>query len=148
MQEVRDGKRGSCYSAIRKLGEGPAEWDKRKEFVIPAYEEAGLTPQQAADRLADHFAAISQMVEPLNIANFQPSLRLAIQEGTTSADKPMLTQHDVYRKLLKIKKPNSKVQGDIPKKLIMKYPFLWAGPSTTIFNSIIQEAKWPNQWKV
>ena len=60
----------------------------------------------------------------------------------------MLTQHDVYRKLLKIKKPNSKVQGDIPKKLIMKYPFLWAGPSTTIFNSIIQEAKWPDQWKV
>ena len=95
MQEVRDGKRGSCYSAIRKLGEGPAEWDKRKEFVIPAYEEAGLTPQQAADRLADHFAAISQTVEPLNIANFQPSLRLAIQEGLTSAAKPVLTQHDV-----------------------------------------------------
>ena len=30
----------------------------------------------------------------------------------------------------------------------MKYPFLWAGPATTIFNRIIQEAKWPDQWKV
>ena len=146
--EVNEGKRGSCYSAIRRLGEGPAEWDKKKQFTIPAYEEAGLTPQQAADRLADHFAAISQTIEPLNVANFQPSLQLAIQQGITTQDKPVLTQHDVYRKLLKIKKPNSKVEGDIPKKLIMKYPFLWAGPAAIIFNSVIQTAKWPDQWKI
>ena len=71
------------------------------------------------------------------MANFQPSLQLAIQQGITTADKPELTQHDIYRKLIKIKKPNSKVEGDIPRKLIMKYPFLWAGPAATIFNSVI-----------
>ena len=97
--EVKERKGGSCYSAIRRLGEGPAEWDKKKEFTIPAYEEAGLTPQQAANRLADHFAAISQTVEPLDISIVQPSLQFAIQEGTTTVYKPLLTQHDVYRKL-------------------------------------------------
>ena len=57
-------------------------------------------------------------------------------------------QHDVYRKLLKIKKPNSSVKGDIPKKLITEYPFLWAGPTSTIFNHIIKTSEWPQLWKL
>ena len=73
---------------------------------------------------------------------------MAIQQGKTDINKPVLTQHEVYRKLIKIKKPNSKVEGDLPKKLIKKYPFLWAGPAATIFNNIIQSAEWPDQWKV
>ena len=52
------------------------------------------------------------------------------------------------RKLLKIKKPNSSVAGDIPKKLIQEYPFLWAEPAANIFNTIIESAEWPNSWKV
>ena len=42
INEVKDGKRGSGYSAIRKLGNGPHEWDKKKEFTIPKYVEEGL----------------------------------------------------------------------------------------------------------
>ena len=131
-----------------KAGWKTSRVGQKKEYTIPAYEEAGLTPQQAANRLADHFAAISQTVEPLDISIFQPSLQLAIQEGTTKAYKPLLTQHDVYRKLLKIRKPNSRVDGDVPKKLVMKYPFLWAGLAALIFNRIIQSAKWPKEFKV
>ena len=40
------------------------------------------------------------------------------------------------------------MEGDIPKKLIQEYPYLWAGPVTEIFNQIIQTAKWPHHWKV
>ena len=145
--EVQEGKRGSGYSAIRSLGDGPAEWDKKKEFIIPAYVEAGLTPQESANRLADYFTAISQTVQPLNVNKFHPALQLAIQNGRCDINKPVLSQLDVYRKLLKIKKPNSKVEGDIPKKLIKEFPYLWAGPATTIFNRIIQTSDWPRQWK-
>ena len=118
VNEVREGKRGSGYSAIRALGDGPTEWHRKKEFVIPAFVEEGLTPQQSANRLADYFTAISQTVEPLNVKKFHPALQLAIQQGKCDSNKPTLLQHDVYRKLLKIKKPNSSVKGDIPKKLI------------------------------
>ena len=148
IQEVQEGKRGSGYSAIRKLGEGPAGSDKKRQFLIPAFVEEGLSPQQSADWLADFFTAISQTVEPLNVDNFHPSLRLAIQKGKCDKNKPILSQHDVYRKLMKIKKPNSSVSGDIPKKLISQFPYLWAGPATTLFNKIIQTSEWPNQWKV
>ena len=109
--------------------------------------EAGLTSLQSANRLADYFTAISQTVKPLNIENFHPALQLTIQNGKYDTNKPVLSQHDVYRKILKIKKPNSSVEGDIPKRLISEFPYLWAGPATRIFNKIIQTAEWPKLWK-
>ena len=47
----------------------------------------------------------------------------------------------------KTKKPNSAVSGDVPKKLITEYSFLWAEPATLIFNEVIQTGIWPKQWK-
>ena len=147
VQEVNDGKRGSGYSAIRRLGESPADREQRKEFTIPAYVEAGLTPQQAAERLADHFSAISQTVAPLNLNNFSPALKREIQNGKNCLNKPTVSQHQVYMKLMRIKKPNSSVNGDVHRKLIQEYPFLWAGPATQLFNKIITTAEWPQEWK-
>ena len=145
--EVNEGKRGSGYSAVRKLGESKADREKKKQFTIPAFIDEGLTSVQAANRLADHFSEISQTVAPLNINNFSPALRLEVETGKNSINKPVISQHDVYRKLLRIKKPNYSVEGDIPKKLIQEYSFLWAGPSSIIFNKIIQTADWPKTWK-
>ena len=148
IEEVRNGTHSSASAAIRKLGETSADRDQRKELKIPAYLEDGLTPQESANRLASHFSAISQTVAPLDVANFHPALRQTIERGLLTKDKPVLTQHQVYRKILRIKKPNSSVAGDIPKKLVQKYPFLWAGPATTMFNKIIQTADWPLTWKI
>ena len=66
-------------------------------------------------------------------------------DGIKSTEKPTLTQHQVYRTILRVKKPNSSVDGDIHKKLIQECPFLWAGPATDIFNKIIQ---WPTKWNL
>ena len=147
VNEVTLGKRGSSYKAIRKLGEGKEDWDKRKEFVIPEYVEQALTPGQAANRLAAHFSSISQTVAPLDTNNFHLALRLEVQEGKSSSNKPCLSQHDVYMKIKQTNKPESSVKGDIPKKLMTEYSYLWAGPVTRIFNNIIQTATWPEQWK-
>ena len=147
IQEVADGKRGSSYSAIRKLGDNSCGVDKRKEFTIPSYVEKGLSPEQAANKLADHFSAISQTVPPLDIEKFHPALRLEIRRGIAQNDKPRLNQHDTYRKLLRIRKPNSSVPGDVPRRLISEYPFQWAEPATRIFNEIIKSSEWPIHWK-
>ena len=42
--EVKDGKRGSGYKAIRKLGNRPSEPWMRPEVVLPSYQEQQLTP--------------------------------------------------------------------------------------------------------
>ena len=113
-QEVRQGQRGSGYSAIRKLGQRPGD-EANQEFTIRTHVEAGLTAAQSAERLADHFSAISQSVEGLEEDRLPPALRLALQEGRREQGKPTLTQHDVYRKIKSAKKPHSTVGCDIPR---------------------------------
>ena len=145
IQEVREGSRGSAYSAIRKLGNRPGECGK-PEFWLPAYVEQQLSASQAAEKLADHFSEISQTVEPLDVDKLFPALRNAIVEGRNATSKPAVEQHTVYRKILKLKKPNSCVPGDIPRILVKDNPFEYAKPATTIFNQIIKTAEWPRQW--
>ena len=71
--EVWDGKRGSAYNAIRKLGAKNPEIDTN--FYIPAHTEENLSAQESAKRLANHFSSISQEFEPLDQSKFSPSLR-------------------------------------------------------------------------
>ena len=147
MLEVREGKRGSSYSAIRKLGNRPGE-SGRPEFWLPAYVEQQLSPSQSAERLADHFSQISQTVEPLDVDKLFPALRQAIIDGRSATDKPTIEQHHVYRKIIRLKKPNSSVPGDVPRILLKDNPFEYAKPATTIFNKIVEAAEWPRQWVV
>ena len=143
--EVSDGKRGSGYKAIRKLGNQPGENWHHPEVKIQSYIEEGLTPQQAANKLANFFSAISQTMDPLDESQFPPALRQVLDEGRNGY-KPQLSQHQVYCKILRATKPKSSVQGDVPRVLLLKYPFQFAKPATTIYNKIIQTSTWPKQW--
>jgi hypothetical protein len=146
MAEVREGKRGSAYGAIRKLGSRPGE-EGRSVFTLPAYVEAGLTPLQAANRLAGHFSQISQTVEPIKETEFHPALRQALEQGRASKTKPTLSQHQVYIKMRRANKPGSSVPGDVPRVIIKEFPYEYAEPATKIFNQMIQSSQWPEQWR-
>ena len=65
-----------------------------------------------------------------------------------TTNKPQVEQHHVYRKILKLRKPNSSVPGDIPQVLIKDNPFEYAKPATNIFNQIIKTSELPRQWVV
>ena len=143
--EVTEGKRGSAYSAIRKLGNRPGE-SRNRNFTLPSFVSEQMTPQQEADKLADYFSSISQQVVPMVEDQFPPSLRQAVQEGRSSPLRPLLTEHQVYTKMLRIKKPNSSVPGDVPRTLIKEFPFEYSVPATKIFNQIIKTSVWPRQW--
>ena len=142
--EVNEGKRGSGYKAIRKLGNGPREAWGRTDIIVQSYVEQQLSPLQAANKLADHFSLISQSVDPLDESMFHPALKAALGEGR-SGPKPKLSQHEVYMKIMKVTKPNSSVFGDIPTSLLKQYPYLYAAPVTKIFNKMIETGQWPRQ---
>ena len=117
--EVFEGRRGSGYKAIRKSGnQQSGQTCNKSQVSIQAYIEEGLSPQQAANRLAIYFSAISQTVDPLDEGKFPPALRQALQEGRATYAKPELTQHQVYCKILGVTKPKSSVRGDVPRVLL------------------------------
>ena len=144
-KEIKEGKRGSGYKTIRKLGNRPGESWTNQVVTLPTYVEQNLSHMEVANKLAQHFSVISQSVDPLDIGKFHPALKTTLQEGI-SGPKPTISQHEVYRNIIKVRKPNSSVSGDIPRPLIKKYPFLYAAPISKIFNNMIQSGKWPRQW--
>ena len=103
--EVKEGKRGPSYKAIRKLGLRPGESWNRADIILPAYVEQNFTPLQAANKLAEYFSSISQSVDPLNEGLMPPVVREALEDGRSSSTKPVLTHHQVYCKMKRVKKP-------------------------------------------
>ena len=142
--EVVEGKRGSTYPALKKLGLRPGE-DSNSGFLLPNHAEQNLTPAQSAEVIAEHFSRISQEFTPLSVTNLPPNIQEYLQSDEVP---PKLSTYDVYCKIVKAKKPNSSVPGDLPKKLVKCFADKLAFPITTIFNNITESAVYPSQWKV
>ena len=87
-------------------------------------------------------------MDPLNLELFHPALRLALEDGRTSQDKPVLAQDQVYRRMKQVTKPKSSVKGDVPMPVLKQFMFEYAKPASVIFNKILQSSLWPDQWKV
>ena len=133
-----EGKRGSSYSALKKLGLRPGE-KSHPEFQLEEHEEKNLSPYESAELLANHFSAVSQEYAALNIDNLPTNIKTYLSRKDDTA--PMLSVTDVYLKLVKSKKPNSYVPGDLPKKVVQRYAAELAHPvSVIIYNNILQLA--------
>ena len=63
--EVTEGKRGSCYPALKRLGLRPGE-ETQSGFQLPEHAEHSLSSAQSAEIIANLFSAISQEYALLN----------------------------------------------------------------------------------
>ena len=52
---------------MRKLGARPGELSDTSTFTLPDHAKLNLSPKQSADRIAEHFAQVSQEFEPLSL---------------------------------------------------------------------------------
>ena len=145
LTEVQEGKRGSVYPALRKLGLRPGISTNRW-FQLPNHVENCLNPTQSAELIADHFSAISQEFQPLCIDQLPPNIICYLNDPTSIP--PNLSTTEVFKRIIKSKKPNSKVPGDLEPRLVKAFPNLLSFPVTQIFNEIIQSATYPRCWKV
>ena len=143
-KEVTDGKLGSAYSAIRRLGAGTET--PKKSFDIASFVDKGLSDQQSANLLADHFSKISQEFDPINPAIFPPSIKEELVNGRMEQAGPVLDEVEVFNKITKAKKPKSSVRGDVKVPLVERFAVELAEPVTRIFNCITETLQFPRQW--
>ena len=146
-QEVIEGKRGSSYSAMRKLGVRDSETNSNI-LDLPQHLEENLTPSQSAERIADFFSSISQEYDPLVLAFLPPNLRNYMESARGYPNPHVLQEYKVYQKIMKSKKPSSLVPGDLPVKLVKEFDVELSIPITKIFNKINQTLEYPSQWKI
>ena len=135
LERLNQGQIGSIYPFLRRLGNGPNE-GKDKRFQLPDQLRRNLSDSECSEEIAIYFSDISQQYRPLNIKN----LPLNIQNFLESPDNeslPCLSEYEVHQKILKAKKPNSLVKGDVHPKLMKCFDVEMMAPATVIFNSII-----------
>ena len=119
LREVREGKRGSSYSALKKMSLH-CNQSVKNEFVLPEHQSLNMSPLQCAEKIGDYFVQISREFQPLSVESLPQRLR----EYLLSSDQdiiPILSDYDVYQKIRQSKKPNSTVGCDIPVKIVKTF---------------------------
>ena len=98
-------------------------------------------PEDLAKDLADHFSEITNLHGPLLEGDIPRSKK---QENLTR----LVTKEQVAARLKKMKIPQSRVEGDIPRHLIKPLVKKLALPLTEIFNNSFINESWPKIWKI
>ena len=135
LARIKDGIKDSknpreYYRAIRLLqsDDAPRQWDIGSLFP-------GASEAETAERAADFFNRISTEFRPVGAPVKTDLSHLA---PTTNAIKD---------KLRKMKKPRSQVEGDIDRRLVVKYGDALSTPLGLIYSSVYREVPWPIDWK-
>ena len=148
-EEVSSGKRGSSYSAIRKLGNREFKQSKGTDtFDVPEFIEQNLDDNESAEALADYFSAISQEFKPMDIDQLPPNIKDELERGISAKDFPVLKEHEVYEKIVRAKKPHSTVPGDLKRALVKECPVELVTPVTKIYNEITKSKEFPRSWVI
>ena len=100
---LMDSNPGKAYSTLKRMGAQPGDCTGSNTFSLPSHLSDNLTPQQSAERIADHFADISQSFPPLSI-NMLPD-RVRAKLKTDAQLPPTVSVEHTWRKIEAAKKP-------------------------------------------
>ena len=147
-QEVEELKKmslGKFYSKIKKIGAKLGEFEK-SSFSIPSHVEQELDPEAAAERIAQHFSAISKEYPPLEATSLPQRVKDKIFHPEVTKTCPEIEEYQVYEKFQKRGYKSSSVPGDIPSKLKKEFAPELSKPAALIFNEITRSGVYPRQW--
>ena len=100
----------------------------------------GLTASDAAEKIADHFSAVSCSYQPVQLASLPAYL--------PAPQPPQVTEVQVYNKLNKLKHTRSTFPIDLPFTLRKEYAIFLAAPLADIFNTCLSQSTFPDIWKM
>ena len=145
LEALRDSKPGQAFNILKKMGSQPGDCIDSNTFSLPSHENESLSAGESAERIATHFASISQEFPPLDVS----SLPAHVQSKLQCVDiPPVTTEYDAYREIMAAKKPRSGVPNDLPKQLIQEFAPELALPVSSIVNNIASTGEWPTPWKL
>ena len=135
VEDLKTSQPGQWYTKLKRL----AVYDQVKfePIQIKSLEES--SDQEAAELIANHFAAVSKQFEPIKrerLPAHQPSL-----------PPPVIYEREVSEQIKSAKKTKSTLEGDIPYSIAKEFNVELATPLTNIFNSSLETGEYPQQWK-
>ena len=120
------------YAAVRMLQteEAPNKWSISSLFP-------GKDDEFIAEQAAAFFNRISNEFEPVP---------LPVRNAVPPDDPPSMER--IVKKIKGMKKPKSRVDGDIDRRLLIRFPEKLATPLHKIYASIYKHTVWPEKWKL
>ena len=145
IEELKSCNIGQFFKKVKLIGARIGE-KPYQSFTLPSHATLNLSAQQSAEKIAQHFSAISQQYQPIEPNRLPERVRNKIFHPNVESEAPILEEYQIYEILKKRKLKNSKVPGDIPTKLKKEFLPELCGPVATIFNLISQTGLYPRQW--
>ena len=141
---LKETQRGKAFKILKDMGAQPGDCSDNRGFSLPNHQAQNLSPKQAAEEIAEHFACISNEYPPLNLELLPDRVK---QNLATQTTPPIISEYDCYQKMKSAKKPLSGVPGDLPSQLLKEFSAELANPVHRLINKITQSARWPSQYK-
>ena len=150
VDSLKESDPGKAYNVLKRMGAMPGELEDSSTFTLPSFEN--LSPEQAAEKIADHFSKISREFPPLMEESLPKRVQRKLQQPENESKVPEILEYEVFDKIKATNKPKSGVPGDLPRRLVKEFGPEMAVPTCRIFNSVIKSAKqgvakWPASWK-
>ena len=133
---------------MKKLGAQPGDCADEGSFTLLSHLEQGLSDEESIERIAEHFAHISQEFPPFNYDLLPESVKVKLDSPVQESDIPIISDFDVYNKIRKSKKPRSSVPGDLPRRIVQEFGPELATPAAKIYRNIAQTGHWPKPWRL
>ena len=103
--------------------------DPTQDEKIYVEELMDVSSDKQAELIADRFAEISNLYEPLKAENIQMPSQKDLKPV------PLFEPHEIYEKIKSMRKKASTVLGDVPWRIISEYSVELCDPLSNIYNS-------------
>ena len=148
LENIRESKPNQVFRFLKRLGAQPGDCPEAETFTLSSHETEGLSAEQSAERIAAHFAAISQEFQPLKTEQLPQRVKDKILATESENKQPPISEYDVYCKIRAAKKPNTGIPNDLPKAIIQEFSPELSTPVHRIIENIFKSGEWPSHWKL
>ena len=135
VSDLKQSNPGKWYEMARRLG----SVDQINGGQVAVDDLQGLTDRECAEKIAEHFAAVSNNYQPINLKDLPSYLPAEFP--------PQVDEYSVFKKLCHLKNTRSTLEIDLPNKVRKEFSAELAKPVTDIINSSLKQQTYPSMWK-
>ena len=129
---------GRWYSKVKRMT-GQENTNKGKIIVD---ELTGLSDEEQAELIADHYSQISNLYDPVQDDDFSDYLK------DNCSPPPKIEPRKVHSTIQTMNMKAATANGDVPIKLISEFSVEFAFPLAHIINFCLKTGVYPNLWKL
>ena len=139
VQDLKASNPGKWYSKVKRM----AGKQSKLEEISTIEELRGVENDQQMELIADHYAKVSNLYEPIKFEHFKSYI-----ESNKHLKPPNIGPYKIFKTIKKMNKKSATVPGDLPMRIIDGFADDFTLPLCHIINSCLQAGQYPRLWKL